>query len=250
MFTRRRHRRPAASSTTVHQRQTPHFDYEIHLSSRRTTNLRVRDNKVVVAAPAGSCLPSLEQWVKGKSRWVTAQLQRQAERVSSIPQRDYCEGEQLPFMDSTLTLRVAAPGKSGVQRCGDQLWVTPSSRSQRPTVSQVQQLLRDWYRQQAQEILEQKTRLLAQQLQRPVTAVQLRQTRSKWGHCTSRGVIQYNWLILLAPGAVVDYLVAHECCHLIHLNHSAAFWQLVRRCCPGADISRQWLKDNGHTLVL
>ena len=78
----------------------------------------------------------------------------------------------------------------------------------------------------------------------------MRFTRSKWGHCTSEGVLQYNWHIVLAPEPVVDYLVAHEVCHLRHLNHSAHFWALVASVCPDYQAQRDWLKANGRCLTL
>ena len=99
-------------------------------------------------------------------------------------------------------------------------------------------------------MLADKTRNRAAELGVTVGDIRLRLTRSKWGHCTRSGIIQYNWLIALAPESVVDYLVIHEVCHRRHLNHSRAYWQLVESLCPDYLRRRQWLKDWGHTLVL
>ena len=107
-----------------------------------------------------------------------------------------------------------------------------------------------WYHQQAQDILTQKTEQLTRQMGLKYQQVIIKATRSKWGHCTSRGVIQYNWHILLAPEAIVDYLVAHEVSHLRHHNHSSEFWSLVASVCPDYQALRQWLKRQGACLVL
>ncbi len=236
------------TQTFVHQ--TTAFNYEIHLSERRTTSLRIKAGKVVVSAPLGTEPESLQRWVSSKSRWVIHQLQKQRIRTAEIPTRTYTTGETLPFMDELLTLEVTAEGRAQVYQDDHKLIVTPSNRGQRPRNERVREQVKAWYKEQALSILHGKTVLLAERLGRAVNEVQMRQTKSKWGHCTARGEIQYNWLILLAPEAVVDYLVTHECSHLIHLNHSAAFWQLVQQHCPDAQTQRQWLRANGHTLVL
>lgn len=91
---------------------------------------------------------------------------------------------------------------------------------------------------------------LARQIKREVSDIRFRRTKTKWGHCTSRGVIQYNWLIMMAPRDIIDYLIAHEVSHLAHPNHSARFWQQVARLAPNYLQERAWLRENGHKLNL
>ena len=79
-----------------------------------------------------------------------------------------------------------------------------------------------------------------------ITEIKLRKTKSKWGHCTSQGIIQYNWLIMLAPYSIIDYMITHEVCHLIHMDHSRRFWNLVESICPNYEDYIQWLKDHEH----
>ena len=100
------------------------------------------------------------------------------------------------------------------------------------------------------QILSRKTLALAARLGKTVSKITIKATKTKWGHCTSRGAIQYNWQILLAPEPVVDYLVAHEVSHLIHHDHSPAFWARVARICPDYLALRRWLKQQGGQLVL
>ncbi len=63
-------------------------------------------------------------------------------------------------------------------------------------------------------------------------------------------MVQYNWLIMLAPANCVDYLIAHEICHLKHMNHSKTYWALVESVCPHYRESRRWIKANEHRLFL
>jgi hypothetical protein len=83
---------------------------------------------------------------------------------------------------------------------------------------------------------------------RRAKSVRFRDTTSRWGSCTSEGSLSFSWRIAMAPGAVIDYLVAHEVAHLIEMNHGPKFWKLCRELCPRTDEARAWLKRNGSAL--
>jgi predicted metal-dependent hydrolase len=76
----------------------------------------------------------------------------------------------------------------------------------------------------------------------------LRDTRSRWGSCSSKGVLMYSWRLIMAPPAVLDYVAAHEVAHLREMNHAPAFWDLVAQLCPDYADHRQWLRDHGDRL--
>src|SRR5690606_23710810 len=87
---------------------------------------------------------------------------------------------------------------------------------------------------QAAAVLPARTRALADYLGvgGKLKDVVFRKTKTKWGHCTASGRIQFNWLIMLAPDAIIDYMICHEVSHLRVMNHSAQFWGLVASVCP------------------
>lgn len=87
-----------------------------------------------------------------------------------------------------------------------------------------------------------------QQLDSLISDVKLRFTKTKWGHCTSKGIIQFNPVLALAPLFVAHYVINHEVCHLKHPNHSRAFWQSLNKMFPQTEEAEQWLKNNGHRL--
>ncbi len=80
--------------------------------------------------------------------------------------------------------------------------------------------------------------------------IQIRDQKTRWGSCSAKGTLSFNWRLMLAPPAVLDYVVVHELCHLTYMNHSAAFWALVEKVCPDYRIHRRWLKEHGQELVL
>jgi predicted metal-dependent hydrolase len=77
----------------------------------------------------------------------------------------------------------------------------------------------------------------------------LRDQRSRWGSCSSSGALSFNWRLVLAPHDVLDYVVVHEVCHLVELNHGPAFWRLVERRRPGYREPKRWLDDHGWEIL-
>ena len=82
------------------------------------------------------------------------------------------------------------------------------------------------------------------------TSITIRDQKTRWGSCSGRGTLSFNWRLILAPTEILDYVVVHELCHLTHMNHSKEFWGLVGSVIPDYKVRRKWLKENGHTLRL
>jgi len=80
--------------------------------------------------------------------------------------------------------------------------------------------------------------------------ITIRDQKTRWGSCSAKGTLSFNWRLMLAPPAVLDYVVIHELCHLTHMDHSKAFWALVERVCPDYRTHRKWLKEHGQELAL
>lgn len=80
--------------------------------------------------------------------------------------------------------------------------------------------------------------------------ITIREQKTRWGSCSGRGTLSFNWKLMLAPPAVLDYVVVHELCHLTHMNHSREFWQAVERVLPDYRERRKWLKEHGDELCL
>ncbi len=82
------------------------------------------------------------------------------------------------------------------------------------------------------------------------TSITVRNQKTRWGSCSSSGTLSFNYRLIFAPPAVLDYVVVHELCHLTHMNHSRAFWDKVGAVMPDYKARRQWLKDHGPELTL
>ena len=78
--------------------------------------------------------------------------------------------------------------------------------------------------------------------------ITLRDTTSRWGSCSERSGLSFSWRLIMAPSFVLDYVVAHECAHLVHMNHGAPFWTHVRRLTDAVDAAEAWLGAHGANL--
>ena len=108
------------------------------------------------------------------------------------------------------------------------------------TEKEIQQL-----RQQARLVLTEKTRIYGKLLGVSYNKIRIGNQRTRWGSCSSSGTLSYNWRLVLMPESIMDYVVVHELCHLIEMNHSPRFWQLVANALPDYKERRMWLKQHG-----
>ena len=225
------------------------FDYTLHRSARRRTlEVQVRGDKVVVRAPSFMGEADVLRFLRLRAQWVQEKLSLYRERAQLYPPRQYQEGATWWFLGEPLTLDIRIGSQDGVQKQGQCLRVVVSKRKVRDPQAKLNRLLSQWYQAQAEALLGQKTAQLTTNMGLSYQAVKLRKTRSRWGHCTHDGTLQFNWLIVQAPEPIVDYLVAHEVCHLRHFDHSPNFWALVGEVCPHYGEAKQWLKEHGHCL--
>ena len=81
------------------------------------------------------------------------------------------------------------------------------------------------------------------------TKITIRNQKTRWGSCSQTGTLSFNYRLMMAPPAVIDYVIIHELCHITHMNHSKSFWNKVASVMPDYAIHKQWLKEHGHELT-
>ncbi len=168
-------------------------------------------------------------------------IERRLLEAEAVRERVAARGATVPYLGASLRLVVEA-GRTRVHRRGDALLV-PGDPHLRPALER-------WYRRRARVEVEPRLHAAAGALGVAYRSVSIRAQRTRWGSCSSTGALSFNWRLLLAPEPVLDYVVWHEACHLVALDHSPRFWTLVARHCPGYEEPRRWLRRHGVTLVL
>lgn len=215
------------------------------LSNRTTMALHIKQGVVEIRAPYHTPMRTAQSFIDQKSQWIGRTLEKQ--RAQHCQKIDFKQRTHIPFMGLSIALHHDSQQKT-------QWTMVPEGLkcSITPEHPQWLSLLSDFYQKQADFWLTKKTHQLADDLNltKRLTDIRLRKTKTKWGHCTTQGRIQYNWQIMMAPETIINYLVAHEVCHLKYLNHSEQFWALVNSVHPTFKTDRRWLKENGHRFTL
>src|ERR1700691_3333380 len=147
----------------------------------------------------------------------------------------------------SLTQRVTSRARGGT------VWIEPNG-AEEPLLCvagqapHVDRRIGDFLRREARWDLEAASLRFAGSLGVAVKRVAVRDQASRWGSCSSTGVLSYSWRLILAPPFVLNYLAAHEVAHLAEMNHSARFWRLVQRLCPDHQQTKEWLDVSARDL--
>jgi predicted metal-dependent hydrolase len=109
--------------------------------------------------------------------------------------------------------------------------------------SAVKNALIEWYMRQADKKIRERIPLYAAKLGVRPESIEIKNQRAQWGSCSRSGTVRFNWKIAMAPAAIMDYVIIHELCHLIHSNHQSQFWSKVQSVIPDYKIRKEWLKE-------
>lgn len=209
-----------------------------HASARRLT-LRVSETRhaITVTLPMRCPVEEAHGFVERSRAWIGARLQRLS---GPIPLAD---GMELPLRGEAHRIRFQA-GRASIVRCEA---VTRTIDVSGPT-EHCPRRLKDWLVSEARKDLDRQVAWHAQNLGLRPRHIKVRDQSSRWGSCSSAGSLSFSWRLILAPPFVLDYVAAHEVCHLGEMNHGRRFWALVEKTDPDWQVARHWLKISGATL--
>jgi predicted metal-dependent hydrolase len=201
----------------------------------RRFSLRISsvDGVVSLTMPLRAAKRDAFAFAQSQENWLRSHLDRQPKRVLLT------FGAVVPVDGIALTV---------VQGIGRKIIVTGTDIAVPGSQDQVASKVRGYLKALARDRMAVASARYAAMVGRSVSRITLRDTRSRWGSCTSDGNLMYSWRLVMAPRVVQDYVAAHEVCHLIEMNHSEAFWAQVRAIYPDFDTQRRWLRDHGATL--
>ncbi|NJL93984.1 MAG: M48 family metallopeptidase [Anaerolineae bacterium] len=226
--------------------------YTVRESARaRRSSLQVDPERgLLVVLPMGvQGLIDLEALLRERQTWILKHL---ADREAAA--RQYTTGETLLFLGEVLHLEVMptqTARRTTVARQGGVLRVRLNRSVHAAEQSQVvRSAIESWYRTQARQDLPPRAARWASQIDVSFQKVTIKSQRTRWGSCSSLGNLNFNWRLIQAPPGAVDYVVIHELCHLIELNHSPRFWSLVATHCPDYKTWMRWLQEHHYQLFL
>ncbi len=215
--------------------------YTLTRSRRKSIGLQISQYGLRISAPLHTPLPYIDNVLQQKAGWITNKLTQWQEKKSLVP---------VWTLDAAYPL-LGEPWRITIKPTGE-ITLAPQlafAITQPPEIEltphRIEKFVMNWYQQQAITCFQQRIDIYAYKLAVPAPPFRLSQAKTRWGSCNSRGIISLNWRLIQLPLHLVDYVVAHELAHLIEMNHSKAFWEVVEKVCPGYLIARQELKQYG-----
>ena len=205
----------------------------------RRVSLRVdiARRRIVLSAPLRMSRDTAVRFAHAQVFWIAARLKRLPER------RPFHDGAEIPLFGVAHRIRHRPDTRGTVWLEGPEIHVAGRAEY-------LPRRLREWLTAELRRRLVPLVHAKAERVQRPVKKIGLRDGRSRWGSCGPGGSLSFSWRLVFAPPEVLDYLVAHEVAHLVHMNHSARFWAQARALCNGPmEPPQVWLKKNGETLL-
>jgi hypothetical protein len=218
--------------------------YLLVRSRRRTLAMSVDQRGLRVGAPAAARIRDVEDFIRSNAKWVLGKLDawQSASRERRIA---VCDGAQLPLLGEPWTLRVG-PGRGEV-RWSDgarELDLRPGPETE------ARQLLLGELRRRALDLFRQRAAELIRPLGRPLPPLALSNAQTRWGSCSSRSGLRFNWRLIHLPPRLTDYVVAHELGHLVEMNHSPHFWRVVEGLYPAYREARAELRSSALTMPI
>lgn len=185
--------------------------YRLVRSSRKTLAIQItRQGEVIVRAPRRCPQSFIEAFLKEKQAWIERkQWELKQQEAESV------RGEE-----------------------GKAAFPLPGTSAEEAV-----------YRAQASEVFARKAAYYAARMGVTYNKITIRDQKTRWGSCSGKGNLNFNWRLVLAPVPVLDYVVVHELAHRREMNHSSRFWDVVGEIMPDYQIHRRWLRDHGGSLM-
>ena len=231
-------------------------DISICLPGGERINIKVRDSKranrfimrvnqqtseFYISRPIWRSIDEARIFVERNVPWIAEQLMKLPARVQ------FRHGSIVPILGKEYKI-AHSPKEFG------NVWLKESIDNQMPELrvsggsEHMARRVRDWLKKRAKDEVSYKAKKFASLLNMEIKSVSVRDTRTRWGSCSSSGNLSFCWRLIFAPEKIVDYVCAHEAAHLVELNHSPRFWQTVHQLVGEWKSSKKWLKENGARL--
>jgi len=195
---------------------------------RRSIGLRIDDRGLTVNMPSSASEKWLHSVLQEKAAWVVEKLESwQAKKPA--PQQ-WVDGEPILYRGETFTLRIISSLFDALPQLHGTQLIVHASRTDNPAA--IEKIIMRWYRREALQLFIECVAHFAPLMSVDPREIKLSSARTQWGSCTTRGTVRLNWQLIKMPLDLVDYVVVHELAHLREMNHSAAFWEVVKTACP------------------
>jgi len=208
-----------------------------------------------VVAPLRVSERKIHEFVKSQQDWIvsaTDKVIKNEQTVDKWAPEKYIDGATLPFRGEQCPIKIKATQTNKINVVFEQgvfSLEVPEGGEIEDNQPLIRQSLMQWMQDQAVDDVKEMIDVNAKKYNLYPRYVRLKTQKSRWGSCGIHNDINLNWLLILTPAKVMEYVVIHELCHIQERNHSASFWSLVAKHCPDYKQHRLWLKQHGRSVM-
>lgn len=229
---------------------TKTIEFEVEYRNRKTLEIGIKPpDNIKIVAPKYTSEEDILRVVRSKARWITGKLFEFKDVKYRRREKEYINGESFMYLgrNYSLTIRINKKLHKPIVRLyqGKFIVETPGNNQ-----ALLKNAMESWYRKKTLEKVTEKIEYYTPYFNVKPNLIKVKEQKKRWASCSSNRNLMFNWRCSMAPSNVLDYIIVHEMCHMIHLNHSRKFWDLLERIMPDYKDRKEWLKNNGIRMYL
>ncbi|MDP4180105.1 MAG: SprT family zinc-dependent metalloprotease [Bacillota bacterium] len=222
-------------------------------SKAKNIRLVIDQNGLRIVKPKRVGTGEVDRVIKEKAEWVYKHFNEFQERRAKIPVRKWESGESVLYLGEKYIISIKEHNKNtvsvGFNGVLFEMLIDSKIYGEERRVI-IESAFKKWYKKAAYKIFDERLKYFCGITGMKYDSMRIKEQKTRWGSCSGKGNLNFNWKLIMAPLWVIDYVILHEVCHLKHLNHSKDFWKMTRGYMPDYKNAQEWLKKNGITLAL
>ena len=211
---------------------------------KKTISILIKDGNVEVKAPFNLMQKEIDSFILKKEKWIKNKILFQ-KSIEKLPKKKFINGEVFKLLGKDLILKININDTKKTYIKNDYICLDLKNNTKN-NKEKIKKELELFFRSFSERILKEKTLIESKKMNLKVKEIKVRSYKNRWGSCSSNGNISYNWKLIMAPERIINYVIIHELCHLIHFNHSRDYWREVSKKLPNYKENKEWLKSNQY----
>ncbi|MDQ2087472.1 SprT family zinc-dependent metalloprotease [Herbivorax sp. ANBcel31] len=230
------------------------IQYELVRSNRKTVAIKLsEDGNIKVSAPFGVTQNQIDEIIKDKLSWILKKQQelKKLYREKNV-KRTFENGERISYLGKEYFLEIVEVIEDSKPKVvindGNMVIYINERCIVKDKSREIRNIIKMWLVERFRDIAIERIEKYKSIIRVSPKKITIREQKTRWGSCSSKGSINLNWKLVMAPMEVLDYVIVHELCHMREMNHSKNYWKIVSSIMPDYTEHRKWLKENGHKL--
>lgn len=228
------------------KRTVPEIEFEVEYRNRKTFEIRIEPPDIIkVKAPMVATEEEISQVVMSKAKWITQKLFEFKDREYRPRKKEYVDGESFMYLGRNYSLKILLnPQAKSIKAklYQGKFYIDTYTKDQ----EKLRKAMEIWYRQKTLEKAMDGINYYQSYFNVKPNSVKVKEQKKRWASCTFNRDLLFNWRCAMAPVDVINYIVVHEMCHMVHFNHSKDFWKLVEKIMSDYKAQKEWLSQKGR----